>query len=234
MKVSDLFRKLSYGELSNLAIGTDGGGDILAAKKPVIVQHLNDALLRLYSRFTLREADVLIEQDALIRFYKLTSVNAVTNPAPAPGQVLFIKDSITKPFLDDVIRIREVWGTSGKPLPLNDPDNRLSVFTPQPDVLQVPKPVAGAPLGIIYQARHPIIAGTDYEVEVTIPAVLEQALTSYIAHLVYSNMNGQENVAQAAKYLSLYETICAEVTDRDLVNSSISATNTRFAKGGWV
>jgi hypothetical protein len=41
MKIVDLFRQLSFGELSNLALGNSGSGTIVDEKQPQLVQYVN-------------------------------------------------------------------------------------------------------------------------------------------------------------------------------------------------
>lgn len=231
MKVSELFQKLSFGEFSNLSIGNDGAGDIVVGKKPKILHYTNEALLRLYSRFILREADCLIEQQEWIRFYKLSPEFALSNPTPG-DTTLYIIDTEDKPFVEDVIKILGVYGSDGCELPLNDRQNPYSVFTPQADVVQVPNPVQGSPLGVLYQARHVELKA--YTDDIVLPATLNRALTSYIAYLTYSHMNGQENAAKANEHMQIYEAICNEAEQMGLVGDSHATTNTRFANGGWI
>lgn len=232
MKVSELFQRLSYGELSNLAIGEDGVGAIPDASKPKIIAYLNDALLRLHSRFILAEREVLIEQVDGVRLYRLSSRYAQSNPAPEPGIDLYIQDE-GNPFRDDVIKILTVQDQTGAFLSLNDAEDPLSVFTPQPDVLQIPNPIGGEPLGITYQAQHvPVVNNPDAFID--IPRTLEAALLAYIAHLTFHHMNGESHSSKAAEHLSTYEGICAEIEQKDLVSSSYSLTNAKFGMRGFV
>lgn len=232
MKVSDLFQRLSYGVFSNLSLGNDGAGDIAANKKPKVVMYLNEALLQIYSRFVLKEDDLLIEQDGAIRFYQLTVEHASTNTESDAQK--YIIDSELKPFTGDLIKVLEVRDQSGCALPLNDPEAPYSVFTPEPNVVQIPSPVTGMPFGVSYQARHVEIGLSDYAAEIHIPITLESALISYIAYLNYRDLNTQEATAKSAEHLAMYEASCGQVEENDLVNSSYAFTNTRFNKGGWV
>ena len=54
MKLLDLFERLSFGELSNLAIGMEGAGTIRESDQRKVLAHVNDGLLQLYSRFILQ------------------------------------------------------------------------------------------------------------------------------------------------------------------------------------
>lgn len=234
MKVSELFQKLSFGELSNLALGSDGSGDILAAKKPRIIHYANKALTRLFTRYLLKESNLLISQVANLTMYNLHSKHSVNNTSPLPGDYLYIQDTVDNPFRDDLIRVTSVFDQNGVELPLNDIEDPLSAFTPQNTVLQIVNPVAGAPLGISYQASHvPLDAATPDQV-IEIPPILDEALTLLIAHYVFSDMSGAENITKSQELLMKYEALYTEIEGLDLVNNSISTTNTRFKRNGWV
>jgi len=234
MQVSELFTRLSYGVFSNLSIGMDGNGSIQEDKKPKIIGYLNEALMKLHSRFVLKQSELVLIQDISLRLYRLTADNAVSNPNPTPGQVLFIQDTELEPFQDDLIKVMSVYDACGDLLALNDQEHPCSLFTPQPNVLQIPNPLPAAPLSIIYQARHKPIAVDDPTAQIDIPATLEVALISYIAYLTYSHMNGQEHAVKAAEHMAMFEANCVEAVGRDLVNGSLSQTNTRFEMRGWV
>lgn len=238
MKILELFQRLSYGELSNLALANDGAGSIQDASHAKLIHYTNEALLRLHSRFILEEASLFIEQVGSITSYPLLPQYAASNVASAETYK-FIKDTIGDPFLNDVIKILRISDESGFIFPLNDDEDPNSLFTPRPNVLQIPLPQNTVTLVVYYQARHKLLNAALTGVNLTnqtfdIPFTLEGALQNYIAHLVYSHMNGQENLLKSQEYGAKYETICAGIEKMDLVNQSIATTNTRFDLGGWV
>lgn len=234
MNVNDLFEQLSYSELSNLNIGVEGTGAIVEEKQPAIVLFANEALLRLHTRFVLKEKDLLIELVSHITNYHLIERYAESR-APQPGVPYpYIKDLAGEQFIDDIIKITNVYDTSGYSLLLNDADHIDSVFTPRDKLLQVPYPITGSMLNVLYQAKHPILTMDNLEAEIVIPDVLVSAMRAHIAAAVYSGIATPEAMAKSAELSMKYETLCAEVTERDAVNSSLSNTNTRFAKRGWV
>lgn len=233
MNITDLFTRLSYGELSNLAMSNEGLGEIVELHQPKIVQFANSALLRLYSRFVLKEKDVIIEMSDAITTYHLDYDYALSNPTPPVGVTQYIIDSEAVPFTEDVVKILTVYDRLANKLELNDRDNENSVFTPTPTSLQVPEPVDGERLVLVYQAKHPPLVLAD-DTEIELPEVLLDAMTAYIAQLVYSGMNGQEHSAKAAEHLARYEAVCNEVTQFDTVNSSVSTTPHKFDERGFV
>jgi hypothetical protein len=232
--VTDLFRILSYGEFSNLAIGSEGSGTVTAAAQPRIVQHANEGLLRLYSKYILSEKDVIVELVEGITHYHLDSRFSETVYNPAEVEYPYIKDMGRETFANDVIRVLAVYDSLGNRLPLNDNELSNSVFTPQARVLQVPYFIEEVSLSILYQAQPPILSHLVPTAEVELPDVLVGALTAFVAWKVYSFMNTAEATGKAQEHKFRYEEICAEAVSEDLVATSISTTNNRFAKRGWI
>lgn len=237
MKIVDLFRQLSFGELSNLAISDSGSGEILEEKHPQLIQYANDALLALHTRFLLNENDLLLEQVAHITNYHLKPKFAETSGSDA--EYPYIKDLPDEPFKDDVIRILSVHSVDGRQFPLNDTGNPNSLFTPQPNILQIPRPQAGQPISVVYQAKHRKLDDRDdspdnvLDQDIEIPHYLENALQNYIAYKVFSHMNGQENTLKGQEFLSAYEATCLDIEQRDLVNQTTHTTHTKLEQRGF-
>lgn len=236
MNLNQLFTDLALGELSNLSMTENN--TIIPEKRPQITTYTNEALLALYSRFVLKENDLLIEMREGVTNYHLLKRYArsqydESNP-PDRWHLPYILDTIAEPFPEDVIKILAVHNSFGMKLPLNDLENCLSVFSPQSKLLQVPFPIPGQALAVEYQARHTILNHCDCGDEIYLPDVLHGALRAYIASKVFMHMNTQENTAKGQEHSLVYETACAEAVEKDLVSSSSSTTNVRFEKRGWI
>ena len=235
MKISELFRQLSYGELSNLSMSKNGSGEIVEDKHPQLIQYANTALQTIFSRFRLREKELRLVQVEGITRYHLT--RRFTESAGAAGVIPYIKDAPPRdPFLEDVIRILAVYDKDGQRA-LNDEGNPDSLFAPRPDTLQVPAPDAGYQLAVLYQARHPELddrPGKIINQKIDIPFFLEKALKSSIAHQVFSNMNGQENTLKGQEHLATYEAICIDIEQRDLVNQTFHTSHSKLEMRGFV
>ena len=236
MNVQELFQQLSYGELSNLSMAQQVPGQISADQQAKVLMAVNDALKRLYSRFVLSEKDIIIELQAGVTNYHLLSRYAESAYIPG-GQISYpyIKDLTKEPFKEDVIRILSVFSSTGHELPLNDVNHSASVFTPQLNVLQVPYPVQGQAIAVLYQALPEKLLIENYpSQQILIPDTLEEALKAYVGYKIFAAINSQEATVKAADFLGIYESICSEVEAKDLVSNSVSSTNRRFAMGGWI
>lgn len=233
MTLQELFKRLSYGPLSNLNLANDGNGTILDAKKPSIVEFTNEALVRLFTRFVLLEKEVILQMQEDVSFYEIKLANALSQA----GTYQYVRDSVAEPFDEDILRIQAVYDAAGTKLTLNDPSLPYSLFTPKQDTLQVVKPIAGQPLYVTYQARHPILSLETPIVDtqvIDVPLVLEEALLSYISANVYGAMNGQENQASSATHMNTFNSICAEIVDRDILSNSTSTRGCKLSDRGFV
>jgi hypothetical protein len=234
MQVSDLYRDLSLGELSNLSLANEGNGTIKEEAKPRILLYANEALLRIYSRFVIRERDVLVKQYKHITNYHLLPRFAVNAGAAMNIEpIRYIHDLPNEPFEQEVLMILAVFNSDGLKLPLNDEHQPLSVFTPQVNVLQVPVPEDGKMLNLAYQCAHEKLTN-DPDSYIWVPEVLKGAFTAYIAYKVFSHMNTQESTAKAQEHMAVYDGICTELEVKNTLSTSISTSFNLFEARGFV
>lgn len=234
MTLQDLFDRLAQGELTNLPMAKTGSIDPSANAK--LTNYTNQGLLKLYTRYILKEGDLLLQLHRHITFYHLLprfSTSYMPTGTSDDELVRYIWDSPTEPFVDEIVKVLAVFNDCGEPIPLNDDAQPYSVFTPQARLLQVPNPDEGKALSIHFQQRHTVLQGELSDV-IELPDVLEEALTSFVAYKAFSHMNSADSNQKAQEYLASFNAICSEVVDRDLVNSSISQSNSRFHRGGWI
>jgi hypothetical protein len=236
MNVADLYSSLSRGELSNLAIANGSDGTIKPASRPSIISHANEGLLRLYARYVIKESYVWIQMHEHITRYqispRLTPSYVPTGPSDNEP-IRYIINTSDRPFDAGVIKILSIFDTDGYQIPLNDRGAIFSVFTPQPNLLQVPNPKHGRVLNVSYQAKHAVLQD-ELEEAILLPDILWGALTAFVAYKVFSHMNTADSTAKAKEHLSIYEAICSEAVGMDLVNTTVSNTSNRFHNRGWI
>lgn len=232
MKVSDLLRDLALGEFSNLALAESG--TIAVERIPQVLMYANEGLNRIYSRFCMKESDLVLALVGHITNYHFNPRFTVSQHEAYGEQYPYIMDTEADPFPCDVVKVLSVYDSFGKPLPLNDSELPHSVFTPQPNVLQVPNPSQAVRLIVTYQALHPVLKADQLDDSIELPTILESTLRAYIAFKHYSNLNTQEGQVIASGHLSKYESECADVLTQDLVSTSTITSNTRFEKRGFV
>lgn len=230
MKLHEAFNRLALGELSDLGIVEDGKVRESFADK--VLYAINEAVVRLHTRFNLMEEEVLIEQVEHITHYHLDP--RYSESLNGPEQFRYIKDISGVPFGGRVIRIMGVADHYGMPLPLNTATNPHSLWTPKPDVLLVPVPVTGQIMSVSYQSSPaPLKKGDDYG-DVEVPYYLEGPMMTLAAHIIYAGRNGQENQMKADSLLMRYDVLCGEVKSQGVVESHPTDDNIKLKLQGFV
>ena len=240
MKTTDYIKQLARGTLRNTALAVLSSGSASHQDEfAQVCSLIDDGLMRLYSRYVIKEKHVIVEMQPGVTFYHLKSMYSLTGANPMLVPRPYIMDSVNEPFLDDVIRVLTVFDSAGNRRPLNDQSYANSIFTPQADVIQNMYPKDLEALGIAYQAK-PVSVLVDSggswaeDTEFYLPDCLIPALSSYIAFLYLHGIGTAEAVTLAMTHNRIYEDVCAEVDRMDLVNQSLSCTNVRFSSNGWI
>lgn len=207
--VEDLFRKLSYGELSNHSVSVDATGAIKKDKQNQIIHFANEGLLKLHSRF------------ALIRSDKILTMTGAEMVEPLGADVI------------QVLSILTAWGESltfyTRPSPTVP-----YVFNRE---LRIPKYPSNSELQVEFQHSHPVLLpikqDSDLTQEITLMGELHEALTAWIAHKVYGNMLSPEGQAASIGYKNRYESVIVEAQNAGVLPDEMHPQN-KFEQRGWV
>lgn len=240
MILSEFFQNLSFGELSNLSIGNDGSGEIPGAHQGRIIKMTNRSLAAIYSRFRLLTKEVIVDCEDHITLYYLQKKYAKSSPEPVED-TKYITDTASDPFLEDIIKILNVFDVYGEQQMLNDPTEETSLFTPKFDCLQVNQPVKNMVYFVEYQAGHPslvqaspgVSSPVDLLQNIMLPVHLEPALQAHVSWQVLSGMAGPEHIARGQEQFMLFDMLCADIESRDLTGQSHPPLNMRFNERGW-
>lgn len=233
LTLSQLLAQLSYGALSNLSLSGDGDGVIDAARLPALVDAINDGLLALYGRFTLKEQCALLELQDHITHYHLRPEFAHSN-TESTQPYRYILDSDQEPFLNDVLRVTAVHDHTGRHLVLNNPEVPLSLRTPDHKSLYVPAPAYGMVLAVTYQAKHVPLRIDDLDAQyIELPDALVPALRHHVSATLLDAMGTQESMGRAQNHAMAYENQVQEILSLDLLSTSQSGDSDHFSRGGW-
>lgn len=211
MTVEELFRRLSYGELSNLAVAVDSTGTIKKAQQNRVLHFVNEALLRLHTRFPLSQTTLSLT---------MGTTELVTQLPTDTLQVLSILDDQGHSL---------IFTTTPVPKGIYVSNGELHI----PETVVPPETV----LQVILQTRHPTLLPINVEADldqvITLIPELEAALTGYIASKMYAGMNSPETANASAQYLHQYEATCAEVLMSGLLPTEILPMQ-KFESRGWI
>lgn len=237
MNLASIFQQLSYGHLSELAIGGTGSGSIPVAHIPKLTHRVDQALVALYTRFPLRIRALEIETvDGLFQ-YPLRVRHAQTSGIVEP--VKFIKDSLANQFTGDVLKVHAIYDRQDKDreLPLNRRNDELSWFTSTFDTLQMGYPVTGNRYSVEYRARHDALEINPADpaaVEVAIPTELVPALLAHVAGNVYGGMSMEGATAKGQALLAEFENQCSMHEATNTWDQHHEPFRDPIKVGGWV
>lgn len=235
MKLSELFNYLTYGELANLKIGGKDEGGIYPTYSKEVVSFITQGLTDLHTRFNLKQGECIIQLMEEVTRYRLSSEHALSN-TDSTEYYKYIDDLGQYPFLDDIIRIDQVYNEVGQELMFNDEDPSCTVFTPQYNVLQVTNPEDTNAIGVLYKADHSPIVIKDANpatVDIDIPSSLINPLCLYVAALAHNAVGTPESINAGFAKLQQYEAACLGVDIRGTINGNNYQDN-RYESNGWV
>lgn len=246
MKLIEIFQHLATGELSQLSIGGGTSGEINEKNHDRIVAHLNLGLTALYTRFLLKERKVRVSLQADRLVYPLVRKYAASN-TESTEPVKFLWDSLSDPFLDDVLKIEQVYTAYGIEMPLNA-RTRYSLTTPVMNRLAFPKEIVEfSPelpeelkttwVMVNYRACHPIIdtmaATFDPETyEVELPYSHLMALLYFVASRLHNPIGMINEFHSGNSYAAKYEAECQRL---ELANIRIDPIDqeSKLERNGW-
>lgn len=232
MYLSEIFDQLTYGELSQIALGGANESGILPADYPKVIAHVNLALTEIHKRFRIKDGYSTIQQFDHIQKYELNSKYAQSN-VDSPEQYKYIMDSIYQPFQDDVLRIEEVVNEEGETLFLNDKNEYWSVHTTAYDTIQVPYPEQENQMIVTYRANHAMLSATDLDpttTEVFISGAHLEPLLLYVASRAYAGIT--DGSQDATLFMAKFEASCKRIEDLNLENTD-DTSNQRIWRKRW-
>ena len=234
MLVQDLFTRLSYGELSSLAIGDSGSGDIAAGKEEQVLSAITLALSAIYTRFQHRVSFLVLEATAGVSSYVLDVAHCESDVSEQTAP-RYIKDVtlMDAPFPDDLIRVLSVrrmdvadtttldeqliLPINGRRAPAEAVGAKMLAF----NEFRLANAVAGELFEVEYQAKHRALSlGEDGNVTIQIMPALEEALQARTAAALFAGMTGDAHVARAGELLARYERLCEIAGLNDMAQES--------------
>lgn len=138
---------------------------------------------------------------------------------------------------DNSVRVLQVYKkekewTYSEPIPLNDINSDFSVFTPQPYVLHVPRPIGGLTLSVIQSVTPPYVTKENIDIlDFIIPPQLMEPIVNYCGYRAYISMNGDQQTENSSHY-NRYKRSVMDVKQRGLVQYSI-LTNIKGLDNGF-
>jgi hypothetical protein len=191
MTVADLIEYAKYGELAQLGavvqLKSNDPIEIVDAEKQIL-SYINLGLIELYKRFNLKTDELVVVMEAAKTIY-----------------------TITEPTFNNVYM---VYDENGDYYSLNEEEDPLSILTPSYNTLQVPNPVAGEALYVLYNASPTKLVWVDdlSTLTVEIPPMMLEALLHYIGYRAHGSINGNVDGENNTHYIR-FESSCNKIKE---------------------
>ena len=231
MILREYLNKLARGKLSNLSLAS--GGFIRDDSVYKVVDALNEGLNRIYTALPIKTNEVHLLYSPEVKKYTLSSEHSVSKGIDP--LTFYVKDGEYAPFKDNILTILSIKDNLGNILPTNTPDHPSSVSISYPNILGIPLlDEKVTELTILYKETPQFLDEKSFESEIEIPDNLQGALLNYAAYLIHNDMNTQEAVANAQKYLSEYQAIISQIISENTVQGRVLHSPSKFYSRGFV
>lgn len=174
------------------------------ASEEAMISYVNQALQAVYEEFQLKTGEQIIVMQENVTIYSVAS---------------------------DCIVVLAAYDEDGNLLPLNDEKDPFSVMTPSYNEIQVPNPVEGEVLSVIYLAEPPVVTATTDVLPV--PRSMIQPMLMYIGFLAHSSIDGGMQTENNTHYMR-YKAAVDKVRERGLVPTDDTNMDLKFDRKGFV
>ena len=256
MTLDDIFQELTYGELSQLAVGGRDNEEPAIAEedRPQIIRHINTALTAIYKRFRLREKQVWVQLTEGKSGYVLDSKFRIANTGSSEP-VKYLVDSEFDVFDDSLLKIEQVKAFRtelGLPLShqtpfidlkLNEVGDQYSVRTPSLKTLLMPDSFGPhakslSQVLVIYRACHPPIDQemglyAPMEVPIELPSTHLQALLFHVASRIMNPTGMVDEFNAGNTWYAKYEGEVKRLAEENIQIDNMQE-NTNFERQGFV
>ena len=231
MTLLEVFNYLAQGPLANT--GDVQNGAIKPESYSKFAGFVQLGLTNLYTRFPLKDSELILDQDDNTTIYYLKSAHAYSNTGSTAQKYL---NDTNNPFTDDIIAITAFYDEAGCLVALNDYTDERSIYTVAPTTLQILQPVTGNSTFIMYRANHPKFGDVSdpSTVELELPYAALDALLAHVTYCAYKANQSAEAQALSSRAYMLYEEHCVFLQKHIVMNNVSGERNVSFENNGWV
>lgn len=234
--LDQFLKNLAYGELANIALSKSLLSSDAADSYEKVISHIQLGLTALHQRFLIRGGQVVIQNYPHIGRYYLDPIYAKSNTT-STETYKYIEDTPGRPFLDNVLKIEQVFDEVGREYALNESDVADPIFTPEYNCVAMTPGVEGTYWTIVYRADHVSLPTTDVtpaNVEIDIPAQYFEPLQAYVAGRIMSGQGHSlfEGQVEGDRLMMRYEMLCSLLESQNM-DMDDNDTHIRLEVNGW-
>lgn len=234
MRVRDIIDELNLGEMNSANLGHNDTEGVTPFNHAKVISYINAALTVIYSRQLLSEREVLIELVEGKSTYYLNSKYAQSN-IESVEPIKYLVDA-ADPFDDRILKILSVYNENGLRFPLDDRADETSLFRPDMLTLQIPYPVTGTMISVLYQSAHKKLDTTGAGIldqVINLPVSYSQAIINYVMYKHKASFDTVEMQQASLVAMKTFD-VSLEALSTLGLSPEDNVTSTKFGDRGWV
>ena len=229
MTVEDVLEYVKYGELAKLGVVQRlSNATTQEDAERQILSYINLGLIELHKRFNLRIEETVIELKENQTIYVLDDANVYNDPANLTGYLSALPGEFNS--------ILAAYDEDGYEYNINREEDALSILTPSWNSIQIPNPVEGTAVFVLYSAMNDKItwetdSATTIAKTIPIPPALLEALGHYIGYRGHGALDGSVQAENNTHY-NRFDKSCAKAKELGLLpEDSLTFSHTLESKG---
>ena len=230
MIVEDVVDYIKYGEFAQLSIAEKlDSTDVAIVEKAErqVLSYINLGLIELYKRFDLRTEETVISMLENQTIYTITP----TNVAGAGG------DDTLSALPGDFNHVLAAYDESGAEYNINKEEDALSVLTPSWNTVQIPNPVAGEAVFVMYNSSADRItwetsSAVTLAKQVELPPVMAEALLHYVGYRGHGARDGSVQAENNTHY-NRFNASCARIKTLGMTTDAGNEQSSTLEDKGW-
>jgi len=232
--VLQIMSNLTYGELSQYAVGGANQGQVLEKDYPRVMSAINRGVNEIQKDLSVHEGSIRLRLIEGVLTYPIHSQHSMVTGTHVHK---FVDDSTYEPFEDDILRILRVYDKGGTELPINEHNLSNTIYVPAHNVIQHPFVIDQDILGVVYSRFSKAVTVTTAEeaasTYLAIPDPTLSALYAYVASIMSAGITTAQEISDSDKWRAEYEARIAKLKYNPATPPE-SYSNTKLTDNGFV
>lgn len=204
MTIRNVIDLAKTSELNGIVVGNDDS---------IVLGFINLGMLELYKRFSLKNEEYILNLVDGVDIYTM------------PSDFMWLVAAYGEVDIRSTETVNQ--------LPINEEDNPLSVNTVSWNKVQVPVPITGSYISIIYVASPPVYTLDNLNDSIDLPPQMVEALLAYIGYKGNSTIDSGVQTEDNVWYIR-FDSSCAKLREYGAITSDDMYMNKRLSTRGFV
>jgi len=229
---------LENGELKNTGLINQKTKQLAYGSLKSVIEHINLGLTNLFSRFNLKQNELVLHALPEVRYYYLRD-NRIALASNMNRETYIERTDAVKDGIN-LVQVMEIFNELGSRISINDRNEIPYIQTSTYDCLNISSLNSAEKFYVIYKAKPKTIvldssfSLDDYKIDM--PDAFIEPLLMFVASKIFRPMGANNSTANADKSYACYqqyEAQCLQLLQLGLASQCNDTVN-KFTQNGWV